>query len=342
VKITEGKRKGLERVANARGVIAALAIDQRSALRNLFAKANGVDADAVPDEWLVQFKEAVSRILTKEASAILLDPEYGLPAAKQRAKNAGLLLAYEKTGYDKTVPGRLPELLEHWSVRRLIEAGADCVKILLYYAPSSAAEINDRKHAWVERIGAECAATDVPFFLELVSYAEGMDEKGREFAKCKPEVVTASVAEFSKPRYAVDVLKVGVPVNMAFVDGSPSAGAEILYNRERAKAYFREAAAAARVPFIYLSEGVDNETFENALELAGEAGANFSGVLCGRATWKDGVGVFAQHGMNALESWLMTEGIRNIQRVNAKLSAARPWAESYAREQAVVLSREKS
>jgi len=329
-------------VANARGVIAALAIDQRSALRSLFAKARGIEVDAVPGEWLVQFKEAVSRILTAEASAILLDPEYGLPAARLRAKNAGLMLAYERTGYDKTVPGRLPELLKHWSVRRLIEAGADCVKILLYYATSSSAEINDQKHAWVERIGAECIAVDVPFFLELVSYAEGMDEKGREFAKCKPEVVTASVAEFSKPRYAVDVLKVGVPVNMAFVEGSPSAGTEILYSREQAKTYFREAAAAARVPFIYLSEGVSNETFEDALELAGQAGANFSGVLCGRATWKDGVGVFAQHGMKALENWLKGEGIRNIQRVNAKLSAARPWMESYPREQAASLPGEKS
>jgi len=342
VKISEGKRKGLERLATARGVIAALAIDQRSALRSLFAKAKGVAADAVPGEWLVQFKEAVSRILTPEASAILLDPEYGLRAAKQRAKNEGLLLAYEKTGYDKTVPGRLPQLLEHWSVRRLIEAGADGVKILLYYAPSSSAEINDQKNAWVERIGAECVADDVPFFLELVSYQEGMDEKGREFAKCKPGVVTASVAEFSKPQYAVDILKVEVPVNMAYVEGSPTAGSEILYGREQAKTYFREAAAAARVPFIYLSEGVSNETFEDALELAGEAGANFSGVLCGRATWKNGVAVFAQHGMSALENWLRNEGIRNIQRVNAKLSAATPWTENYAGGRAAVPSKEQS
>ncbi len=342
MKITEGKRKGLERLANARGVIAALAIDQRSALRSLFAKAKGVDADAVPGEWLVQFKEAVSHILTPQASAILLDPEYGLPAAKRRAKNAGLLLAYEKTGYDKRAPGRLPQLLEHWSVRWLIEAGADGVKILLYYAPSSSAEMNDQKHTWIERIGAECVAADVPFFLELVSYQEGMDEKGRDFAKCKPGVVKASVEEFSKPQYAVDVLKVGVPVNMAYVEGSPSAGSEILYSREQAKKYFREAAVAARVPFIYLSEGVSNETFEDALELAGEAGANFSGVLCGRATWKDGVAVFAQHGMSALEEWLGSEGIRNIQRVNAKLSAARPWTESYAGAPAAAPSGEQS
>ena len=87
-------------------MIAALAIDQRGAMRRLFAKAMGVESASVPAEMLVTFKEAVSRILTPHASAILLDAEYGLPAAKQRAKSAGLLLAYEQTGYDKRVRGR--------------------------------------------------------------------------------------------------------------------------------------------------------------------------------------------------------------------------------------------
>src|SRR5271165_1967120 len=119
---TDGKKKGLQAVADKRGVIAALAIDQRSALRKLFAKTMNVEPESVPVEKLVHFKEAVSRILTPHASAILLDPEYGLPAARQKAKTTGLLLAYEKTGYDKKVPGRLPELLDHWSAARLVAA----------------------------------------------------------------------------------------------------------------------------------------------------------------------------------------------------------------------------
>ncbi len=88
-------------------------------------------------------------------SAILLDPEFGLPAWKKR-NGKGLLLAYEKTGYDSTIPGHLPDLLDLWSVRRLKEAGADCIKILLYYTPFEKSAINDHKHAWVERIGDEC------------------------------------------------------------------------------------------------------------------------------------------------------------------------------------------
>src|SRR5580692_12217409 len=118
--LSSGKQKGLQAVADSRGVIAALAIDQRSALQTLFARAMGVAAADVPPENLSQFKEAVSSILTPHASAILLDPEYGLPAASKRARKAGLLLAYEETGYAKNVPWRLPHLLDQWSVQRLV------------------------------------------------------------------------------------------------------------------------------------------------------------------------------------------------------------------------------
>jgi tagatose 1,6-diphosphate aldolase len=320
-----GKKKGLEALADPRGVIAALAIDQRHALRTLFAKVMKVEAVAVPAELLVQFKEAVSRILTPHASAILLDPEYGLPAASQRAKTAGLLLAYEKTGYDEKASGRLPRLLDHWSVQRLMEQGTNGVKLLLYYSTTSDTAINDQKHAFVERVGAECAGADIPFFLELVSYAEGMDERGAEFARVKPAVVTESMREFSRPRYQVDVLKVGVPVNLAYVQGSPSAGAEILHSRAQAVLLYRRAAEATHLPFIYLSQGVSNQTFHFGLELAMESEVEFSGVLCGRATWKDGVAVFVERGARALEDWLATDGVRNIQNVNGCLGSARPW-----------------
>jgi tagatose 1,6-diphosphate aldolase len=329
VNISKGKQKGLEAIADNRGVIAALAIDQRSALRTLFAAATGIANDQIPVELLEQYKEAVSRILTPHASAILLDPEIGLSAARQRAKNVGLLLAYEQTGYDKSVAGRLPKLLQGWSVNALAAAGADGIKTLLYYSPFSSSGINDLKKNWVQRVGEECATADVPYFLELVAYHDEMDEKSREFAVLKPEVVTRGIEEFSQSRYRVDVLKVGVPVNMAFVDNRNDQDVNIVYTREQAKQHFCRAAEAARKPFIYLSEGVSNEMFSETLELAAEAGANFSGVLCGRATWKDGVPIFASDGFSALEDWLANEGAKNIQRVNKLLSSARPWFSFY-------------
>ena len=165
----------------------------------------------------------------------------------------------------------------------------------------------------------------MPFFLELVSYAEGMDEKGPEFARHKSEAVTGGMREFSKPRYEVNVLKVGVPVNLAYVQGSPSASSETLYSREEAIHLYRQAAKATHLPFIYLSQGVSNEAFQFALELATEAGVKFSGVLCGRATWKDGVAVLVEKGERALDDWLRQDGVRNIQNVNRCLGNATPW-----------------
>ena len=338
MKVTPGKQKGLQAVSDSRGVIAAAAMDQRGSLRSAMAKEKGVDKKAVTPEMMAEFKEAVVRVLTPHSSAILLDPEYGLTAARMRAKNAGLLLAYEKSGYDNTQPGRLPDLLDHYSVRRLVEAGADCIKILLYYTPFDPPAINETKHAWVERIGAECAALDVPFFLEFVGYEEGLDDKGIEFARKKPEVVAKSMEEFSKPRYGVDIMKVEVPVNMAFVAGTRSCKGEPAYSKEEAKDLFRKAAAAARRPFIYLSAGVSNETFSESLELAGESGVNFSGVLCGRATWKDSIPIYGKQGVKALEDWLANQGVKNIRNVNDRLSAAKPWFSFYGVTSAAALS----
>src|ERR1700733_4094266 len=239
MKVSPGKQKGLQAVSKACEVIAAAAMDQRGSLMSAIAKGKGVDKKEVTPQMMGEFKEAVSRILTPHASAILLDPEYGLSAAKMRAKNAGLLLAYERSGYDNTRPGRLPDLLDDFSVRRIVAAGADCVKILLYYSPADKPSINEIKHAWVERIGGECIASDVPFFLEFVGYVENGDEKGIQYAKQKPEVVRKSMEEFSKPQYGVDVLKVEVPVNMAFVAGSKACKGESAYTRDQAKEHFR-------------------------------------------------------------------------------------------------------
>ena len=226
----------MKNVSNENGVIAAAAMDQRGSLK----KALGTRAT---DEGLTEFKTYVTEVLTQHASAILLDPEWGLGPSKHRAKGSGLLLAYEKTGYDAKLPGRLPDLLDLWSVRRLKEAGADCVKILLYYSPFDDAKINDHKHAWTERIGDECRANDIPFFLELIGYKDGLEDKGPEFATLKPKVVADSMREFSKDRYGVDVLKVEIPVNLQYVEGAKSfKGPKVLHQGRSARSLSRNAA----------------------------------------------------------------------------------------------------
>ncbi len=320
--LTPGKLAGLKAVSNAQGVIAAAAMDQRGSLQKSLAQARGAAADS---HDLEEFKALVTDVLTRHASAILLDPEFGLPASKLR-HDAGLLLAYEKTGYDSATPGRLPDLLDVWSVRRLKEAGADCIKILLYYTPFEKTAINDLKQAWIERIGDECLAHDIPFFLEFVGYdAEGGDEKSLGYALKKPSIVSGAMAEFGKARYNVDVLKVEVPIEMSFVEGTRSFKGERAYTRAEALQHFRDAEQMTHKPFIYLSAGVSNPVFIETLELAAESGTRFNGVLCGRATWKEGIPIYATKGPAAFRDWLETTGLENISNVNKALQAATPW-----------------
>ena len=335
MKITPGKLAGMKAVADGRGVIAAAAMDQRGSLQKALAKEKGADVDS---KALEEFKILVTEVLTRHASAILLDPEFGIPASKRRAGDAGLLMAYEKTGYDKTGPGRLPDLLDEWSVKRLKEAGADCIKILLYYTPEDPQHVNDIKHAWVERIGDECRANDIPFFLEFVGYEEGADEKGLDFAKKKPRIVAGSMAEFTKDRYGVDVMKVEMPINMKFVEGTQAFGGQKAYSKQEALDHFRRTAEVATKPFIYLSAGVSNPEFTEALELAAEAGTKFSGVLCGRATWKDGIAIYGKQGGAAFRKWLEDQGVKNIHNVNERLKAAHPWYEFYGAKTAEALA----
>src|SRR3984957_9782028 len=324
--ISEGKVRHMTALSNKNGVIAAAAMDQRGSLQKAIASAKGVATDQVTPQMMTEFKTAVTKVLTPHASAILLDPEFGIPAAKARSSNAGLLLAYEESGYDNTKPRRLPHLLPHVSAKRIKDWGANAVKILLYYSPFDDAQVNDIKHAFIERIGAECDTVEIPFFCEFVGYdPKGGDEKGLEFAKLKPQVVIGSMEEFSKPQYRIDVLKVEVPINANFVEGSSVYKGQKAYTRAEALDLFRKAAGVARKPFIYLSAGVGNAQFVEELTMAAEAGTDYSGVLCGRATWKDGIPIYGKQGAKALEDWLSTEGAKNIEAVNAANKPAKPW-----------------
>src|SRR5665213_4084429 len=131
--------------------------------------------------------------------------------------------------------------------------------------------------------------------------------------------------EFTKPQYKVDVLKVEVPINAEFVEGSSVYKGEKAQSKKEALDLFREAAQVATKPFIYLSAGVGNAQFVESLRMATEAGTDYSGVLCGRATWKDGMPIYATKGPKALEDFLSTKSVENINAVNAALTGAMPW-----------------
>ena len=313
---TQNKTAAISQLSNEQGVISALAFDQRGALKRMLAKYQTGEPTV---EQIEQLKVLVAEELTQYASSILLDPEYGLPATEARNKNCGLLLAYEKTGYDVNAKGRLPDCLVEWSAKRLKEQGADAVKFLLYYDVDDEEQINIQKQAYIERIGSECVAEDIPFFLEVLSYDDNIADNGSvEFAKVKPRKVNEAMKLFSEPRFNVDVLKVEVPVNMKYVEGF--ADGEVVYTKEEAAQHFRDQEAATNLPYIYLSAGVSAELFQETLKFAHEAGAKFNGVLCGRATWAGAVQVYIEQGEAAAREWLRTTGFKNIDDLNKVLT----------------------
>jgi len=302
--------KPLHSISTPQGIIAAIAVDQRTSLRRMIGDAT--------DAQLAEFKQSVVAALSPHASAVLIDPEYGRPAMEHRAPSAGLIVTYESDGFDNPRPHRMLALMPEYSVRRLRDLGAQGIKILLSWSPLEDACANEEKRVLIERIGYECEAAGVPFLLEPVVYdPAGGDLRGLDFARRKPALVRATIEEFSKPAYKVDVLKVEFPVIATHIGSA--------YTRAEALDCFRAVDAVAGCPYIYLSAGVGIGEFVASLELAAEAGARYSGVLCGRAAWQDGVTVYARQGRASLDSWLATEGVRNVVRIAECLKEATPW-----------------
>ena len=211
--------------------------------------------------------------------------------------------------------------------KRIKEEGADAVKFLLYYDVDSSDELNQEKQAYIERIGSECVAEDIPFFLEILAYDEKIADAGSvEYAKVKPHKVIGAMKVFSDPRFNIDVLKVEVPVNIKYVEGF--AEGEVVYTREEAAAFFKAQDEATNLPYIYLSAGVSAKLFQDTLVFAHESGANFNGVLCGRATWAGSVEAYIKDGETAAREWLRTTGFENIDELNKVLqTTATSWKE---------------
>ena len=82
INLSARKIEHMKALSDERGVIAAAAMDQRGSLQKSIAAAKGISKDEVTDAMMSEFKTAVSSVLTPHASAILLDPQWGLEAAE--------------------------------------------------------------------------------------------------------------------------------------------------------------------------------------------------------------------------------------------------------------------
>ncbi|GHP14641.1 tagatose 1,6-diphosphate aldolase [Lentilactobacillus fungorum] len=311
------------------GVINAMALDQRGSLVKGMKTAAEKYGKVFKMDMVYDFKEIVSKELSQLSSAILLDDQMGFKGIKAKSEDTGLIMSYEKTGYDADTPGRLPSLIPDQSAQIMVQRGADALKVLVYYNPNDPDEINDVKKAFAQRYGTEGLGAQTPTFFEIVTYDDKLDSKSFEFAKIKPELVLKSVQEFTQDKYHIDVLKVEVPFNPTFVKGWSDSD-NYAYTEDQAKDYFKQLDDEMTRPYIFLSGGVPTPIFQRQLKLAGQAGAKFNGVLSGRATWLESVDIWIKDGKDGLVDWLRNKGVQNVKELTEILSEnATPWFEAY-------------
>lgn len=306
--IALGVRRSLQQCAQADGTFAMLAMDQRGSLRKAM---NPAAPDAVAYAEMIALKRDVIGALSPLASAVLLDVEYGYGpcvASASLSGHAGLLLALEKSGYDGDPAARRTLLLEDWDVTRTARAGANGVKLLVYYHPD--APNSDAQEAVVAEVAAQCRAVGLPLFLEPLHYS--LDRSVKRVSNAERRRVVVESARRLVP-LGVDVLKAEFPLDVATCPDQD----------EWAEAC-AELSAACAVPWVLLSAGVDFETYMQQVRVACVAGA--SGILCGRTVWKE----TTQLDVVARRAFLQTTARERFQQLAALVSdCARPFTDFY-------------
>jgi len=274
-----GKLRGLQQLAGERGVLTICAIDHRGALKRAL---NEKDPDAVSYQDMVDFKLDLCRAMAPLASAVLLDPVYGVAQAINASvlsRRLGLLVSLEKTGYAGSDFARITELLPGWSVKKVKKLGASACKILVYFRPDSK-DTASRQTELIAGLAEECRNEDIPFLVEPVCYPLAGEKPG-EFAYRKPELIIETARQFTA--LPIDILKSEFP-------------ADIDYEKDESKllGYCRDLDRASRLPWVLLSAGASFDVFYRQAEIAFRGGA--SGFLAGRALWQEAVKINTRAG----------------------------------------------
>jgi len=271
-RLSIGKIRGLQQIANPNGIFTICAMDHRGSLRSM------IDEECpgeVNYEEMVERKLELCSSLAKYTSAVLLDPIFGAAQCISHGvlpNNTGLLVSIEASGYSGEKEHRLTRLLNEWSVDKIKRMGASAVKILVYYRPDLK-QLASQQLNTVNTVAMECIKYDLPFLVEPKSYPIGNEiNNPREFATLKEQLVIKTARDITT--LPIDVLKAEFPADLRHKKDKPEL-IELCHQLDM----------SSRVPWVILSAGVDFELFCQQVEIACQAGA--SGFLGGRAIWQE-------------------------------------------------------
>ncbi len=304
--ITPGRYRGLKVTSVAdQDIFGIVAFDQRGSYRRMMP-------DTATYDDLVQVKIEIINALSRNASAILTDPIYGLSPSMHMSGQSGLLLSLEKSGYSGDSTYRTAEFFDSWTPEKVRNVGGNAAKILVYYNPQNE-KLADELDESIGKVIAECHAVDLPVFLEPMSYSidENSAKGTPEFAEQKVGIVVETARRLS--RIGADILKMEFPVDQNHND-----------NLDDWHSACQQISDASAVPWVLLSAGVDFEMFEKQLIVACESGA--SGFLAGRAIWKE----CAAMSFEDRKAFLETTATDRLNRLlDIARDKARPWTDFY-------------
>ncbi|MCB8838344.1 tagatose 1,6-diphosphate aldolase [Aurantimonas sp. VKM B-3413] len=315
---TIGKSRGLTRLADADGHFTMVALDQRPPLIAAIAKAKAIAPAEVTFADMIAAKRLLVKALAHDASSMLFDPNFAIPAAIDLLPaRTGLIVTLEEHRFEETPGGRKSRSIDNWSVEKIRRVGGDAVKVLAWYRPDATAEVIAHQKAYVRAVGAECRRHDIPYVLELLVYpfpdSASHTTDYVESPDKRAELVIESVREFAKPEYGVDLYKLETPLPGASLpapDGSAAA-------REAAKEFETIGAICrdAGIPWVMLSGGVAPDQFERVMSYSYAAGAR--GFLAGRTIWLDAVQSHFPDEAKVLAA-LRGDGLKRLQALTAQ------------------------
>ena len=259
-------RRALTNLARPSGALAMVAVDQREALRGMFAAHQSTP---VPDSQLTQFKVDVARELSPFASALLVDQEFGIDAIidqKALAPTCGLIAAADllvgPAGGAATDTAVDPDV----DPMRMRDIGSVGLKFLVLWRNDESPE---SRLKLVDEFNQLCAKSGLPSIIEVI--VKPPTDTSRSFDREEELIIAAKEAS----HWNADLYKAEVPFH-----GEGDALA-ITRNSQRIT-------EAVGTPWVVLSNGVKAPFFADAVKACAQGGA--SGFLAGRAVWADIVG----------------------------------------------------
>jgi tagatose 1,6-diphosphate aldolase len=307
-RLSIGKIRGLQQLANADGIFTICAMDHRGSLRSMI---DGDNPDEVNYEEMVERKLELCSYLAPHASAVLLDPIFGAAQCISHGvlpNTTGLLVSIEASGYSGGREYRLTERLGGWGGEKIKRMGASAAKLLVYYRPDLI-ELAGKLLDMVDTIANECINYDLPFLVEPLSYPVGSESNNpAQFATVKEQLVLKTARDITA--LPIDVLKSEFP-------------ADLRYKKDKAELadLCHQLDKASEVPWVVLSAGVDFELFCQQVEIACQGGA--SGFLGGRALWQEAMYI---DDTKEREHFLATVSVDRLKRLNEIAAKyAVPW-----------------